>query len=109
MEQSCPLMRLNFGGRVGVSRPHSLNHVVWDVIISDVMSVMELFSNLHYENFHWLNSANNALLPKKDVAESISDYGPISFIHSISKIIAKKMVTWLGPFMNDIILPCQSD
>jgi hypothetical protein len=55
------------------------------------MRVVHLFSNLHAENFHWLNSTNIALLPKKESAEAISDFRPISLIHAVAKIIVKMM------------------
>jgi hypothetical protein len=44
---------------------------------------------------------NIALFPKKEGAEAISDYRPISLIHAITKIIAKMLALRLGPFMND--------
>jgi hypothetical protein len=80
----------------------------WHIIKEDLMKVITLFSNLHSENFHWLNSANIVLLPKKDGAESVSDYRPISLIHAVAKIIAKMMATRLAPFMNFLISRAQS-
>lgn len=61
----------------------------WGTIKGDVMRVVHLFQDLHGTNLHWLNSANVVLLPKKDGAEGIADYRPISLIHGIAKIIAK--------------------
>jgi hypothetical protein len=63
----------------------------WSIIKGDIMKVIERFGELHVHNFHWLNSANVALLPKKDGAEEISDFHPISLIHAIAKIIAKML------------------
>jgi hypothetical protein len=51
----------------------------WDIMKFDIMNVVNLFGNLYYENFHWLNSTNIALIPKKDGAE-VSDFRPISLI-----------------------------
>jgi hypothetical protein len=61
----------------------------WDIIKGDLMRVILQFGNLHAENFHCLNSANIALLPKKDAAEEVGDFRPISLIHAIAKIISK--------------------
>jgi hypothetical protein len=61
------------------------------------MPVVHLFSNLHAENFHWLNSANVVLIPKKEGAEAILDFHPISLIHGVAKIVAKMMSTRLAP------------
>ncbi|KAK1621256.1 hypothetical protein QYE76_026773 [Lolium multiflorum] len=81
---------------------------VWDIIKGDVMEVVNSFGNLHAQNFHWLNSANIALLPKKDGAEEITGYRPISLIHAIAKIIAKILALRLAPFMDDLVSNAQS-
>ena len=72
------------------------------------MQVIDTFSELSVNNFHIINSANIVLLPKKDGADSISDYRPISLIHIIPKIIAKAMARRLSPKMNDLVSHCQS-
>jgi hypothetical protein len=38
----------------------------WGIIKDDIMKVIEQFGNLHVHNFHWLNSTNIVLLPKKE-------------------------------------------
>ena len=48
------------------------------------------------------------LLPKKDGAEGISDYRPISLIHAIAKIIAKVLSLRLAPHMDALISNAQS-
>jgi hypothetical protein len=80
----------------------------WEIIKVDVMRVIDLFGNLHAENFHWLNSVNIALLPKKDGGEEVTDFRPISLIHAIAKIIAKMLATRLGPLMDDLVSNVQS-
>jgi hypothetical protein len=72
------------------------------------MNVVHLFGSQHAENFHWLNSANIALLPKKEGAEEISDYRPISLIHGLAKIIAKALALRLTPHMDDLVSHAQS-
>ena len=80
----------------------------WDVIKVDVMAVVNHFSNLHATNLHWLNSANIALIPKKDGAEDISDFRPISLMHVVAKLLAKMMATRLSIHMNDLVSSAQS-
>ena len=80
----------------------------WSTIKVDLMRVIALFSNLHSENFHWLNTANIVLLPKKEGAENVTDYRPISLIHAVAKIIAKVLATRLAPLMNTLISRAQS-
>ena len=45
---------------------------------------------------------------KKDGAEAIADFRPISLIHSFAKIIAKVMAMRLAPHMNRLISKSQS-
>jgi hypothetical protein len=72
------------------------------------MRVILLFRDLHAKKFHWLNSANIALLPKKDGAEDVADYRPISLIHAIAKIIAKMLALRISPLMNNLVSNAQS-
>jgi hypothetical protein len=80
----------------------------WHAIKGDIMKVIERFGDLHVQNFWWLNSSNIALLPKKEGAEEVSDYWPISLIHPIAKIIMKMLALRLVPFMNDLVSMAQS-
>jgi hypothetical protein len=72
----------------------------WPIVKDDIMRAIGRFGELHVHGFRWLNSANIALLPKKDGAEEVSDFKPISLIHAIAKIIAKLLALRLAPFMN---------
>uniref|UniRef100_A0A453RS56 Reverse transcriptase domain-containing protein n=1 Tax=Aegilops tauschii subsp. strangulata TaxID=200361 RepID=A0A453RS56_AEGTS len=80
----------------------------WDIIKDDLMTVINAFSELSASNFHIINTTNVVLLPKKDGAESISDFRPISLIHVVPKIITKAMARRLSPKMNDIVSCSQS-
>jgi hypothetical protein len=80
----------------------------WEIIKGDVMAAMNCFSDLRARNLHWLNTANIVLLPKKDGAEEITDFRPISLIHGFAKIVAKVLSSRLAPRMNDIISQAQS-
>lgn len=80
----------------------------WGTVKHDLMRAIARFDSLHTSNLHWLNSANVVLLPKKDGAEGIADYRPISLIHAIAKIIAKVLSTRLTPHMTDLISNAQS-
>ena len=80
----------------------------WETIKVDMMCAINSFSNLHTANLHWLNSANIVLLPKKDGAEDISKFLPISLIHAFAKIIAKILANCLAPFMNNLVSKSRS-
>jgi hypothetical protein len=70
----------------------------WEHIKVDVMNAIGGFRELHTHCLHWLNSANIVLLPKKEGAEDISDFRPISLIHAIAQIIAKLLALRLALF-----------
>lgn len=72
------------------------------------MRVIHLFSYLQYENFQCLNSANIALLPKKDGTEEIIDFRRISLIRALAKVLAKVLATHLAPFMCNLVSNAQS-
>ena len=80
----------------------------WPIVKGDIMAVIRHFSALHVDHLHWLNSANIALLPKKDGAEEVSDFRPISLIHGVAKLISKIMATRLAPHMNNLVSNSQS-
>jgi hypothetical protein len=80
----------------------------WSTIIVDIMAVINQFSNFHTNDFHWLNSANIALIPKKEGAEEVSEFRPISLIHAIAKLISKMMATRLASRMDKIVANAQS-
>jgi hypothetical protein len=75
----------------------------WNTIKGDIMAVINKFSNLQTSNLHWLNSANIALIPKKEGAEEVADFCPISLIHTIVKLISKMMAFRLAPHMNKLV------
>jgi len=80
----------------------------WEIIRGDLMAALNTFHDLRCLNFDLLNTANIVLLPKKEGADSIGDYRPISLIHSIAKLLAKVMALRLAPAMEQIISKSQS-
>jgi hypothetical protein len=48
------------------------------------------------------------LIAKKDGAETVADYRPISLMHSVAKIIGKIMANRLAPHLNQLVSPSQS-
>jgi hypothetical protein len=80
----------------------------WDIIKHDVMEAVKAFHDLRCMNLQLINSANIILLPKKEGAEAVGDFRPISLIHSFVKIITKTLALRLAPHMHEIVSPCQS-
>jgi hypothetical protein len=72
------------------------------------MAALHCLFNLNSQGFEMLNSANIVLLPKKLEALRVTDFRPISLIHSIAKIFSKLLANRLAPHMNSLVSNCQS-
>jgi hypothetical protein len=86
---------------------HFFKHC-WQTIRADVSAAITSFYYNRCRDLNLLNKANIILILKKEGAEDIRDFRPISLIHAIAKIITKILALRLAPFMNDLISPCQS-
>jgi hypothetical protein len=73
-----------------------------------VIEAANAFHNLRTGSLPLINTANIVLLPKKDGAESMEDFRPISLIHPFTKIITKTLALRLAPHIGTIISPTQS-
>ncbi|WVZ55767.1 hypothetical protein U9M48_006389 [Paspalum notatum var. saurae] len=80
----------------------------WEIIKADVLKAANAFHLLRTSNLSILNSANIVLIPKKEGADSVGDYRPISLIHSFAKIISKVLAMRLAPHMDNLVSPSQS-
>ncbi|WVZ67810.1 LOW QUALITY PROTEIN: hypothetical protein U9M48_016840 [Paspalum notatum var. saurae] len=80
----------------------------WEIIKADVLKAANAFHLLRTSNLSILNSANIVLVPKKEGADSVGDYRPISLIHSFAKIISKVLAMRLAPHMDNLVSPSQS-
>jgi hypothetical protein len=72
-----------------------------------VAAIQEIFA-LRANCWNLLNSTNVVLLEKKDEAQAISDYMPISIKHSVGKLLMKIMATRLSPYLNNLVSKSQS-
>ena len=80
----------------------------WEIIKDDVMAAMHSLFHLNDQSFELLNSVSIILLPKKADALKVSDFRPISLIHSIPKIFSKLLANRLAPHLNSLVSNCQS-
>ena len=74
----------------------------------DVTAAMNNLFQLNSQGFELMNSANIVLLPQKEDALRITDYRPISLIHSFVKIFSKLLANRLAPLLNWLVSSCQS-
>jgi hypothetical protein len=69
----------------------------WTIIKDNITTAMKNMFMLNSQGFELLNSANIVLLPKKEDAMRVTDFRPISLIHSIAKLFAKMLANRLAP------------
>ncbi|WVZ50494.1 hypothetical protein U9M48_001740, partial [Paspalum notatum var. saurae] len=67
----------------------------WDLIKGDIMDAANAFHNLRCGSLQLINSANIILIPKKEGANEVGDFRPISLIHSFIKLISKILAGFL--------------
>jgi len=53
----------------------------WTVIKSDIMAAIQAIWNRNFDNLGKLNSTYIALIPKKEGADHVNDFRPISLVH----------------------------
>jgi hypothetical protein len=62
---------------------------------------------LNSEGFELLNSANIILLPKKADVMQVTDFRPISLIHSFAKLFAKLLANMQALLLDSLVSKCQ--
>jgi len=81
----------------------TINSCCWETIKDDVTAAINNLFQLNSQGFELMNSANIVLLPKKEDALRITDYRPISLIHSFAKIFSKLLANRLAPLLNSLV------
>lgn len=77
--------------------------VAWDIIKTDVLCAFNAFWSLDMRSFHLINEAYMVRLRKKNEAEEIKDYRPISLIHSFGKLITKCLANRLASRVDGMV------
>jgi len=71
----------------------------WNIIKPDIMRAFHALWALDGRSLYLKNQAYIVLLKKKEFPAEISDYRPISLIHSFAKLFTKVLATRLAPLM----------
>jgi hypothetical protein len=69
----------------------------------EVLAAVDQFYNLNHHGPQFLNQALVILIVKKPNADRISDFRPISLIHSFAKLISKMMANRLAPELGKLV------
>lgn len=80
----------------------------WSIIKGDVMAVLGAVHGGDTRKLNHLNSAYKILIPKKEDAQTVGDYRPISLVHSFAKLITKIMANRLAPRLGNMVASNQS-
>lgn len=82
--------------------------ICWSIIKEDLLQAIMSFYSHRTARLNLINEANIVLLPKNQVAATISDYRPIGLINSVAKIITKILANQLVPHMNSLVSNAQN-
>lgn len=80
----------------------------WTVIKHDVVSAFNSVYMLNTGPLEKMNGAHVVLIPKKEVAEIVKDFWPISLVHSFAKLLSKVLQRRLQRHIDQLISPSQS-
>ena len=72
------------------------------------MAAVSAVWSRRFINFWKLNIAYITMVPKKEGAEQVKDFRPISLVHSFAKLITKILANRLAPRLNELVSPNQS-
>jgi mannosylglycoprotein endo-beta-mannosidase len=72
------------------------------------MAAIHAFYDLRCRDLNLLNKVAIVLLPKKEGAEDVRNFRPISLIHAVAKIITKVLALRLAPLLSQLISTTQS-
>ncbi|KAL6641391.1 hypothetical protein ACP70R_019572 [Stipagrostis hirtigluma subsp. patula] len=77
--------------------------VCWNTIKEDIMAALQQLYQRNSQNLEYLNSAHVILLPKKEISSTVTDYRPISLMHSFAKLFSKLLANRLAARMDDLV------
>jgi hypothetical protein len=80
----------------------------WHVIKADLVQAIKQIFELKADAWELLNSANVTLIAKKDGAETVGDYRPISLMHSVAKLVGEILANRLAPHPDKMVSTSQS-
>jgi hypothetical protein len=80
----------------------------WPIIKQDIMRAFHALWSVDGRSFFLVNQAYMVLLKKKADASLVSDYRPISLVHSFAKLFTKVLARRLAPHLDSLVSYNQS-
>jgi mannosylglycoprotein endo-beta-mannosidase len=80
----------------------------WPIIRADVFAALQAVFLGRGQHFGEVNGALITLLPKKEGAVELTDFRPISLVHSFAKLLAKILASRLAPKLPLLVAANQS-
>ncbi|CAO2201417.1 unnamed protein product, partial [Urochloa humidicola] len=80
----------------------------WPIIKEDLMAAVQAIWGKNFRNLWMLNSAYITLIPKREEADQVKDFRPISLVHSFAKLVTKILANRLAGRLNEMVSPSQS-
>jgi hypothetical protein len=80
----------------------------WPILKSDLTQAVNFFMSMNQQKLHLLNQAYVVLIPKTSCPQRISEFRPISLIHSFAKLVSKLLANRLAPELQHIISRSQT-
>jgi hypothetical protein len=80
----------------------------WNIIKEDVLNAMSAIWSRNFANLHRLNTAYITMVPKREGANQVTDFRPISVVHSFAKLVTKVLANRLAKRLNGMVSPIQS-
>jgi hypothetical protein len=80
----------------------------WNIIKVEVLNAISAVWNSNFTKLDRLNSAFITMIPKKDDADQVKDFRPISLVHNFAKLVTKILANRLASNLNGLVSPNQS-
>ncbi|KAJ1691520.1 hypothetical protein LUZ63_015675 [Rhynchospora breviuscula] len=87
--------------------PNEFFKIHWDLVKNDLMEIFDSLSQ-HKLDLSNANVAHLILLPKKEDAQEVLDFRPISIVSYLPKLISKVLSNRLVHFLPSLISPSQT-
>lgn len=80
----------------------------WSIIKGDVLNAMSAVWSRKFSNLSRLDITYITMIPKREGADQVKDFRPISRVHSFAKLVTKILANRLAKRLDGMVSPIQS-